>query len=399
MFRISYNSITNARDIISKHLKVTPLTYSERLSVKYKKDIYIKWENKHRTGSFKERGACYFLSKLDPSKIKQVYAYSAGNHALAISHHAKKFNIPCSIVMPKFAPLVKVRATQLNGANVILHGDTFDQAKLHALDTFGNDPLNIVLPAFDHEEVVTGQGTCGLEILDQLDDCDSIFVPVGGGGLISGIASAVKAKKPSIKIIAVQSEWAHVHRNMDAKTKNNFLATIADGIAVKQLGEVTKDIISNLVDDTITVSEQEIADGINHLLTYEHTLSEGAGVAALALLFAERIPSQYKKPLFVMTGSNIDLNLLGRLIERHMAQASRLLKVKVALPDRPGSLHRLTGIIAKANGNVLRVVHDRSFCEQPGCVQIGFVLEVQDEEHSKLILNTLQQEGLETELF
>ena len=373
----------------------SPLTFSARVSELTGREIYFKWDNKLRTGSFKERGAIHFLLSLsERDRSRGVCAASAGNHALALSYYAKRLKVPCTIVMPEFAPLVKVQASQRNGAEVLLRGGNFDESYKIASALARKRGL-VFIPPFDHDLIIEGQGTAGTEILDDLPGTDTIIVPVGGGGLISGIASAVKIRKPSVHIVGVRSEWAVAEQRGKAADGALFPAvTIADGIAVKRIGRVTAPIIDRAVDALATVNENQIANGIVRLLEYERTVVEGAGAAAFAAILAGRVKLKGQKIVVLACGSNIDMNVLSRLLGRDMAQHDRLLRIKVAIPDRPGSLSAVSGILAAAKANVLEVSHDRSFSKIPGDVDVSFLTEVRNLPHRREILRRLREVGL-----
>ena len=379
-------------------LPITPLTHSPALSEVSGREIFIKWENRHRTGSFKERGAVNFVALHGADSKNGVCAASAGNHALALSYHAARASIPCHIVMPVSAPLVKVQATRKTGAEVILFGNTFDEAYAHGV-ALAEEKGYAYCPAFDHPSVIAGQGTAGLEILDQLADFDSVIVPIGGGGLISGISTAIKSQRPDVFFLGVQSEWVVNARakKADPSAPQPLIppTSIADGIAVKTIGKLTAPIIAANVDAVVTVSENQIANAIMRLLELERTVVEGAGAAGIAALLAGMLPAKYKRTAVVVCGSNIDTSVLSRLIERDMAQRNRLLRLLVSVPDRPGSLHATTGIVARLGANVLQVYHDRSSTSLPGNVDIAFVLEVRDHPHKEAVVSGIREAGLE----
>ncbi len=386
--------IQEAKQRIGKNLPVTPLTESPALSELLGKQVFLKWENKLPTGSFKERGALNFLLTLDPPKAqKGVCAASAGNHALALSLHAKLLGINCCIVMPKQAPLIKVECTKRNGAEVILHGSNFDEAREYAGSLSKQRGLTLVSP-YDHPAIIAGQGTCGLEILDQLDEFDCVVSGVGGGGLISGLSVAIKSAKPKVVIVGVQSEWAtgaHTH----VKRQSLFpISTIADGIAVKQIGQLPRVLIKDKVDLLVAVSEQEIAKAIVTFLELERSVVEGAGAAGLAALMAGHIPATCERIVLVVSGSNIDMNVLARLIERDMGERGRLLKLIASVPDKPGSLHLTAGVIASAGANILETLHDRTYSHIPGNVDISFLLEVRNAAHAFEVIQAMHAAGI-----
>ncbi|MCB0335949.1 MAG: threonine ammonia-lyase [Bdellovibrionales bacterium] len=387
-----FDHIKNAQKRIQPSIFRTSLLHGTLLSRELGITAWCKWENRHVTGSFKERGASNFLSLLSPEDRKRgVIASSAGNHALALSYHASLQNISCKIVMPRFAPLIKVRSSRGYGADVILAGDNFDEAGEHA-SIIEKQENRVRVQAFNDPSIIAGQGTIGLEILDQLPDADMIVVPVGGGGLISGIACAAKHLKPSIKIVGVQSDWVVKKTNHTAERIP--YASIADGIAVKSLGDLTKPLIDKYVDELVSVSEDEISDAIVKLLALEHAVVEGAGAAGIAAALAGKLPKIKGNTVFVICGSNIDVNVLSRLIDRSSAKDGRLLGIIVSVPDVPGALHLITEIISQQAGNILNVLHDRSFSAKPAYVDIEFTIEVKDLPHQKTIIDALEAEGL-----
>lgn len=403
---VTYADVQKALVEVRKALPVSPLTLSTLFSELAGREIYLKWDNKFRTGSFKERGAVTVLAMLTPEqRVRGLCAASAGNHALALSFHAARAGVPCTIVMPVSAPLVKVQASKNTGARIILQGATVDEAYEVAKDLARKEDLEFI-PGFDDPRIIAGQGTAGLEILQQLPEVDCVVVPYGGGGLLAGIALALKSgpsnpsgKTPRVipKIIGVRSEWAVANdRSKQVGGPRPLLlpATIAEGIALAA-GKLNRLVIDALVDEVVVVSESDIARAIVRLLELERTVVEGAGSAGVAALMAGLLPAECKKIAVMVCGSNIDMNVLSRLLERDMGERGRLLKMEVSVPDRPGSLNVTTGILAKAGANVLQVVHDRSFSRLPGNVDITFELEVRDAEHKRTILQSLADSGIE----
>ncbi|MBX7138700.1 MAG: threonine ammonia-lyase [Oligoflexia bacterium] len=394
---VTLPKIKEAKDRIASALPPTPLTLSTGVSELSGREIFFKWDNKFKTGSFKERGATNALLQLaEREQSRGVCAASAGNHAQALSFHARRLGIPCKLVMPVGAPLVKIERTRRNGADVILEGNTLDDAYQYATELARKEGLSFISP-FDDAHIINGQGCCGLEIVEQLSAFDSIIVPIGGGGYISGIATALKALKPEIFVLGVQSEWAESGRLGQHQT-GKLLApsTIADGIAVKRTGRLTQPIIDARVDKVVSVSEQLIARAIVSLLEIEHAVVEGAGAAPLAALLAGHLPEKYRRTVVCISGSNIDMNVLQRLMERDMGERGRLLRVKVSVPDRPGSLNATAGILARAGANILEVIHDRTCSELPGNVDIMMVMEVRNPDHSREVVQELQRCGVQS---
>ncbi len=392
---VTPEDIRVAEKIIRPYLPPSPLIQSPSLTELLGRDVYLKWESKLITGSFKERGALHFLLCLSAAeRSKGVCAASAGNHGLALSYYASKLGITCHLVMPVHAPLVKVESCRKNGAQIILHGKSFNDAYQYA-QTLSKDKGFSFVPAFDSPKIIAGQGSVGLEILSQLKDFDAVIVPVGGGGLMSGIALAIAEKKPKVALIGVQSTWVTEKKYQLQSGSPLSPVTIADGIAVKTIGTTNAPILSKLVPTMISVSENEVAQGIVHLLERERSVVEGAGAAGVAALLAGKISEDFKRIVIVVSGSNIDMNLVSRLIEKSMAEQGRLVHLSVSVPDAPGSLQAASAVIASAGANVLQVFHERSFSVEPGNVDVSFQLEVRDTAHKDEIVAALEKSGLE----
>lgn len=395
--KITLSDIEAARARIAPYLPVTPVTTALGLSEEFNRTIYCKWDNKLRTGAFKERGALNFLLNLDKSALSRgVCAASAGNHALALSLHANRLGAPCHLVMPVSAPLVKVESCRRLGAKITQVPTLYEALEIAA--RWPQQYGYTYIPPFDHELIISGQGVAGLEILEQCADFDSIVIPVGGGGYAAGVATAVKAKRPDVFILGVASQWALDARGNKPQPGGFVPMTIADGIAVKSIGNVTGPIIDARVDKVVAVSEESIARALVMVLELEHTVIEGAAAASVAGLLEGHLPDRFKKPMVFMCGSNIDTNILSRLIEHDMAERGRLLRVRITLPDRPGMLHQISGIIASLGANVLQVMHDRSYAKAPGHVDITVMMEVRSREHAKEVVDSLLGDGLPTEV-
>lgn len=389
--------IEAARARIAPHLPVTPVSHATLLSEELGKHITIKWDNKFRTGSFKERGALNFLLNLDQAaRAKGICTASAGNHALGVSYHAQRLGIPCEIFVLHNAPLVKIERCKKFGA-VISYRENLHEGMEHA-KALARDTGVTYVPPFDHHFIVEGQGVAGLEVLDQVSDFDSVVIPVGGGGYAAGVATAIKAKRPDVFILGVCSEWAIRARQLKEGGKSLIPEmTIADGIAVKQIGQVTGPILDKYVDKIVPVSETAIAHAIITLLEQERVVVEGAGAAGLAGIIEGHLPDRCQKPVLFLCGSNIDMNLLSRLIEQDMGERGRLLRVNISLPDRPGMLNQITGIIASQGANVLQVHHDRFYARLPGYVDITVVMEVRNRTHGAQVIDHLNGAGLPTQ--
>jgi threonine dehydratase len=359
---VTIADIWEAHKLLKPRLHHTPLALSRTLHDITGADVYLKAENMQRSGSFKVRGASYKISRLSEQEYRcGVIAASAGNHAQGVAIAASQLQVPCTIVMPETAPLAKVMATQGYGANVVLHGFTYDDAYQRCLALQKESGATFV-HAFDDPDVIAGQGTLGLEMLSDLPDADALIVPIGGGGLIAGIAIAARALRPDITIIGVQAAGAPSCRtSLDAGEPHTVpsIATIADGIAVKRPGTLTFSIIQRLVDDVVLVNDEAIIASVLLLMERSKMLVEGAGAVGVAALLHGAVKLKGKKVLVPLTGGNIDINLVGRFIEHGLAAAGRYFVMHTRLDDRPGELMRLLTIIAEMRINVIDVRHQR----------------------------------------
>lgn len=402
MMPITLNDIRAAhaslRDIIIK----TPLLPDERLSQEVDARVWLKAECTQRSGSFKIRGAYTMISRLtDDERKRGVVAPSAGNHAQGVALAARLLSIPATIVMPERAALTKVMATRRLGAEVILHGATFDDAQAYARRLEAERGI-IYVPAFDHRDVITGQGTLGLEIMEELPDTGLIVVPIGGGGLISGIALAVKALNPDARIIGVQAVGcAPVRPSLAAGAPLAAASahTIADGIAVKRPGDLTLPLIRDLVDDIVTVDDDAIARAIAHAVQHDRLVVEGAGAAGLAaLLSGQVVPRADETVCIPLCGGNIDSNLLTRVLEQVAVRQGRYLLLKSTVEDRPGNLAPLVARVAEAGANVIDIFHRRAVWLAPlDRVGVELVLEVRDEQHGQHVIRHLSEAGYHIE--
>jgi len=379
-----WKEIEQAGDRIKKVVLRTPIIYSEALSKLTGKEIFLKLENLQKTGSFKIRGAYYKLSWLSRAKQgREVIAASAGNHAQGVAYASSLLGIHSTIVMPEGAPLAKQMATRAYGGEVILHGQNTDEALSHAREMEGTG--KILIHPFDDEEVIAGQGTIGLEILKDVPEVEGIIVPVGGGGLISGIAAIVKKKKPKVQIIGVQSSHAPAaFRSLERKriVEVKVKPTLADGIAVGRIGEITFPILQQNVDHIVTVNEEEIASAILILMERKRLVAEGAGATPLAALLSKGIRVKPKKIVLVISGGNIDVHLLDRIIEKGLTRTGRMARFEVLLRDVPGSLTKLTGLVAQHHANILHIVHERAAMDIPiGFSKVILILETRGPDH------------------
>ncbi|EGP45280.1 threonine ammonia-lyase [Achromobacter insuavis] len=396
---IDIASIQTARENLRGQVLKTPFTLSRTLSDIFGAEIWLKFENLQFTASFKERGALNrMLTLSDEERRAGVIAVSAGNHAQGVAYHAQRMGVPAVIVMPRFTPTVKVANTRRFGAEVVLAGDTFDDAKTHGYELARQRGLIMIHP-YDDEAVIAGQGTVALEMLEDQPQLDMLVIAIGGGGLISGISTAAKALKPGIEIIGVQTErFPAMYAAVKGVSMPQGQYTIAEGIAVKSPGGLTQPIVSRLVDDIELVSEADIEHAIVVLLEIEKTVVEGAGAAGLAaLLRAQEAGSERfkgKRIGLVLTGGNIDPLMLGELIERGMVRAGRLARIRVDLRDLPGALAHATKLIADAQANITEVHHQRAFTSLPvRNVEVDFVLQTRGPEHIQEVIDILNAAG------
>ena len=364
MLPVTLASIQAARTRIADAIYVSPCQQSHYLSELTGLPLHLKLENLQRTGSFKERGALNKLLTLTPEECERgVIAASAGNHAQGVAFHATSLGIRSEIVMPLATPLVKVAATRAFGANVILHGASYDEACDEALRRCAAEGRTFLHP-FDDAEVISGQGTIGLELLEQVADLEAVVVPIGGGGLIGGIACALKETNPKIRVVGVEPEKLPSMLRARIACEPVTIApaaTIADGIAVRRAGDLTLPLVSRYVDEIVTVDDEEIASAILLLLEQEKTLAEGAGAAALAALVQAKSNLRNRRTAVLVSGGNIDVTLLAKIIERGLVKDGRQLRIRIYLQDRPGALFSLTEILAAQRANIVETVHNRAY--------------------------------------
>lgn len=362
------------------------------------KNIYLKTENLQKTGSFKIRGAYYKISQLsDEERGKGIVACSAGNHAQGVALAAKEFGVKAIICMPEGAPISKVEATKALGAEVHLVGETYDDAYNYAI-TINKELGSTFIHPFDDIDVIAGQGTIGLEILDQLPNVDNVVVPIGGGGLISGVAYAIKQLKPSVKIYGVQaSNAASMVDSISKKEKLTIksVSTFADGIAVKTPGELTYSIVNGYVDELVTVTDDEIATAILTLIEKQKLICEGAGAVSVAAVMFNKIPLDNKNTCCILSGGNIDVNILNKVIYRGLLKTGRTANLTINIIDRPGQLSRVTDIIAEKGGNIIGIFYDQS---KEGTDVNSFMLkikmETRDIDHIEEIVVALNKAGI-----
>jgi threonine dehydratase len=393
---VTIDTIRAAQARLAGHVENTPCLHSRTLSQITGAEVFLKFENLQFTSSFKERGALNKLSTLtSEQRARGVIAVSAGNHAQGVAYHAQRLGIPAVIVMPRFTPTVKIERTRGFGAEVVLSGDTFDDTKAEAARLATARSLTMVHP-YDDADVIAGQGTIALEMFAQQPDIDCLCVAVGGGGLISGIATAARALKPSVEIIGVQTDqFPSMYSAFKGVQMPSANATLAEGIAVKQPGELTVEIVRRLVDDIVLVAEGDIEQAIVMLLEIEKTVVEGAGGTGLAAMLRHPARFSGRKVGLILCGGNIDPMVLADIIERGMVRAGRLARIRVHTRDVPGELARAATLIGQAGANIEEVEHQRTFTTLPvQNAELEFVLQTRGPEHIEEVLRTLRAAGL-----
>src|SRR3990170_8115439 len=383
---VTLENIKEAQKNIRDYIHKTPLVYSNSISNMTGLQVYIKVENLQKTGSFKIRGATNkILNMSAEEKMNGVVTASAGNHAQGVALAANRLGIKATVVMPERASISKQLATKGYGAEVILHGNSFDEALKYA-KTIERDRNYKFIHTYDDNDLIAGQGTIGLEILEDLPDVDSVVVPIGGGSLISGISIAVKEKKRDTQIVGVEAKAAaamYLSRQSGKNTPVTSLHTIADGIAIKRIGDITFPIIQQKVDEIVTVEEEEIAAAILLLMERKKIVVEGAGAVPLAAIMDSKTRIKGKKVALVLSGGNIDMNILDRVIEKGLVKSGRVLRIEVELIDTTDAIARLTSIIAGKKANILHIVHDRLSHKLPTKTIVRLNLETKGFEHNE----------------
>ncbi len=394
---LSLEKIYHARYILKDVARNTDLIPATK--IKPGVNVYLKTENLQRTGSFKLRGAYYKISQLsEEEKAHGVIACSAGNHAQGVALAAQASGIPAVICLPEGAPISKVEATRSYGANVVLVPGVYDDAYQKALQLRDQEGYTFIHP-FDDELVIAGQGTIGLEILDQLDEVEAVVVPVGGGGLISGVAYAIKTLRPDVKVYGVQSEGA---ASMVSSLEEDQIVcleevrTIADGIKVKEPGENTFDLVRNYVDDIVTVSDDEVAGAILHLIETQKLITEGAGAVSVAAVMYDKLPVQGKNVVCLLSGGNIDVTILSKVIERGLLKSGRSDTLAIQLSDQPGQLAKVSALLASLNANVVSVFYEKASegSSITDCV-LRINIETRDAAHIEEIHKALNEAGFQ----
>lgn len=390
---VTLDDIKQAAKCIQSDIENTPLAHSRTLSKLSGADVYLKLENLQFTASFKERGALNKLLSLSAEeRSRGVIAMSAGNHAQAVAFHAQRLKIPAVIVMPRFTPNVKVRHTRAYDAEVVLHGDSLDEATSFALQTAEQRDLILVHP-YDDEKIIAGQGTIALEMLAAQPELDVLFIPIGGGGLIAGNAIAAKTLNSKMKIIGVEAKrYPSMLSAIQDKKVEFGINTIADGIAVKQPGRLTAPVVKKYVDEIMLVDEEEIEAAVLLLLEVEKTVAEGSAAVGLAALMQNKKAFEDKKVGIIISGGNIDMPVLQSIIARGMVRSHRMTRIRVDLRDVPGTLASATQCIEDSGANIVHVHHHRNFTELPlQIVEVEFILQTRGEEHVQEVIDRLQQ--------
>lgn len=396
---VSLADIRATANRLAGQIVATPTVHSPALSDLHGAEIYLKLETLQRTGSFKDRGALAKLLSLDGAQAKVgVIAVSAGNHAQGVAYHAQRLGIPATIVMPKGTPFNKIRRTRAFGAEVVLHGRDVSVAEPHAEKLAKTGGLTLIHP-FADADVIVGQGTIGLEMLDAVPDLDTLVVPIGGGGLIGGIATAAKALKPEIQIVGVQAAlYASVSAILDNGPPPAGGHTLAEGIAVKRPGEINMEIIHRLVDDVLLVDEPALEAAVVSMMENAKIMAEGAGATALAALATcpERFAGQ--RVGLIVSGGNIDARLMASLLMRGLTRAGRMARLRILVPDEPGHLARVAAEISASGANIVEVYHQRMFADVPAKeTELDVVVETRDEAHIRELIDRLAAGGFSTQ--
>jgi len=393
---VTLATVQAAAKVLEGQIERTPMHHSRTLSEITGADIWVKFENMQFTAAFKERGALNKLSKLtEKEKQMGVIAVSAGNHAQGVAYHAKRLGIPATIVMPVTTPFNKVQHTRDHGARVLLEGDTFDDASVYAATVRARDGLTFIHP-FDDADIISGQGTIALEMLADMPDLDTLVVPIGGGGLISGMATAAKGLSKDIEMIGVQ---ASMYPSMQAAINGSQAptqggATIAEGIAVKTAGALTRKIVAKLVDDILLVEEEHMERAITLYADVEKTIAEGAGAAGLAALLAHPTKFSGKRVGLVLCGGNIDTRLLASVLTRALVREKRMTNIRIIGDDRPGLLGMVSKIIGDSGANILEVAHNRIALDVPAKgAEFDILIETRDAQHTQEVIDVLGQAG------
>ena len=392
---LSFQDIEDAAGRIEGAVVRTPTMLSRTLSELTGATVYLKFENLQFTASFKERGALNKLLLMDPARrAKGVIAASAGNHAQGLAYHAKRLGVPATIVMPTSTPTIKVMQTEGHGARIVLHGDMFDDAYSRALEIAAAEQLTMV-HAFDDHQIMAGQGTVALEMLEDAPQIDCLVVPIGGGGLISGMGTAAKAVKPGIDLVGVQAElYPSMYCKVNGKKMPSAGDTIAEGIAVKSPGASTAEVVDRLVDEILLVREREMETAVSLFLQIEKTVVEGAGAAGLAALLRYRERFAGRKVGLVISGGNIDTRLLATVLLRDLARSGRMARLRIEIQDRPGALFSVVKLFDQHQVNIVEIYHQRVFTSLPAKdAFIDIECEARDAEQLEGMIRGLKEQG------
>jgi threonine dehydratase len=392
---VTLPDIEAARRTIAGHVLRTPELAAPPLSALTGADVFVKYENLQVTNSFKERGACVKLAALSAAERRRgVIAMSAGNHAQAVAYHARRLDIPATIVMPVTTPFVKIKATEALGATIVLDGETLTESQARA-EAIASERNLVWVHPYDDPRIIAGQGTIALEMLEKVSDLDVLVVPIGGGGLIAGCAIAARAIKPSIEIVGVESTlypsmWNALHHG----NKPCGGATLAEGIAVKNVGKLTLPVVRELVSDVVLVDDSLIERAVNAFLTLQKTMAEGAGAAGLAAMLAEPERFRGRKVGLILCGGNIDPRILASIMVRELERADRIVSFRLTIPDRPGILGQIASRLGEFNANILSVDHHRLFLDVPAKgAKLDITMETRDAAHAEEIFHAFAADG------
>ncbi|WP_342642199.1 threonine ammonia-lyase [Rhodoligotrophos ferricapiens] len=397
---LTVDDIRQANDLLEGQIVRTPLLAAPKLSDVTGAEVYVKLENLQVTNSFKDRGAFVKLASLtDAEKARGVIAMSAGNHAQAVAYHAKRLGIPATIVMPETTPFTKVERTRAHGATIVLSGETLAESQERAMEIIAEQNLTLVHP-YDDDRIIAGQGTIALEMLVAQPDLDTLIIPVGGGGLISGIAIAAKALNPDIRIIGVETAlYPSMYSALRGEPAKCGGATLAEGIAVKNVAERTIAYCRDYVDEIRLVSETRIEQAVNAFLIHQRVVAEGAGAAGLAALLDDRKAFAGRKVGLVLCGGNIDQRILASIIYRELSREKRIVSLRIEIDDRPGVLGRIASLLGEHGANILEVWHRRMFLEVPAKrADLDVMIETRDAAHADEILRAMENQGFIVEV-
>ncbi|MFD2180976.1 threonine ammonia-lyase [Rhodoplanes azumiensis] len=396
---VTLADVEAARTLLNGQVIATPMLPAPRLSALTGAEVFVKYENLQVTNSFKDRGAYVKLARLDDAaRERGVIAMSAGNHAQAVAYHAQRLGVPATIVMPETTPFVKVASTKAFGATVVLDGETLADSQRRAEAIIAEQGLTLVHP-YDDPDIVAGQGTIALEMLEAVPDLDTLVIPIGGGGLISGNAVAARGMKPDIEVVGVEATLYPAMRNaISGETRPVGGPTLAEGIAVKNVGRLTRPIIEALVSDIVLVDEAQLEQAVNAYLTLQKTMAEGAGAAGLAAMLARPERFRGKRVGLVLCGGNIDPRILASIMVRELERQSRIVSIRLTIPDRPGVLGAIATLLGEHGANILEVVHHRLFLDVPAKgAKVDVTVEARDRAHGREIVEAFAAHGYDPE--